>query len=108
MNKLKRIIEIIVVVLMATPIIAVLLTSLFYTLSGGAMLSEIPSIVSRVKNLEERMIHFSVAVLEIAEVLPNQKTGNHLAGQLIRSGTSVSLNYGEAQSGEPRKDFIHK
>ena len=33
---------------------------------------------------------------------------NHLAGQLVRSGTSVSLNYGEAQSGESRKDFIHK
>jgi four helix bundle protein len=29
-------------------------------------------------------------------------------GQLIRSGTSPALNYGEAQSGESRKDFIHK
>ncbi len=27
---------------------------------------------------------------------------------MVRSGTSVSLNYGEAQSGESRKDFIHK
>jgi four helix bundle protein len=31
-----------------------------------------------------------------------------LLGQIIRSGTSVSLNYGEAQSAESRKDFIHK
>ena len=38
----------------------------------------------------------------------NTKAGNHLSGQIIRSGTSVSLNYGEAQSGESRKDFIHK
>jgi four helix bundle protein len=60
------------------------------------------------KDLEERMVNFSVSVLEIAEMLPNQKAGNHLMGQLIRSGTSVSLNYGEAQSGESRKDFIHK
>ncbi|MBE9510813.1 MAG: four helix bundle protein, partial [Bacteroidetes bacterium] len=36
------------------------------------------------------------------------KAGNHLSGQLVRSGTSVSLNYGEAQSTESRKDFIHK
>jgi len=26
----------------------------------------------------------------------------------MRSGTSPALNYGEAQSGESRKDFIHK
>ncbi len=36
------------------------------------------------------------------------KAGNHLSGQLIRSGTSPALNYGEAQSAESRKDFIHK
>lgn len=34
--------------------------------------------------------------------------GNHLAGQIIRSGTSPALNYGEAQSAESSKDFIHK
>jgi four helix bundle protein len=40
--------------------------------------------------------------------LPNTKVGNHLSGQLVRSETSSALNYGEAQSGESRKDFIHK
>ena len=59
-------------------------------------------------DLEERLIKFSVLVIQIVEELPNTKSGNHLAGQLVRSGTSVSLNYGEAQSGESRKDFIHK
>ncbi|MCK4447427.1 MAG: four helix bundle protein [Candidatus Marinimicrobia bacterium] len=39
--------------------------------------------------------------------MPNSKAGNHLSGQLARSGTSVSLNYGEAQSAESRKDFIY-
>ena len=34
--------------------------------------------------------------------------GIHLARQLSRSGTSVSLNYGEALSAESRRDFIHK
>lgn len=31
-----------------------------------------------------------------------------MVGQLLRSGTSPALNYGEAQSGESRRDFIHK
>jgi len=34
--------------------------------------------------------------------------GNHIAGQLIRCGTSPAPNYGEAQSAESRADFIHK
>jgi four helix bundle protein len=38
----------------------------------------------------------------------NTKAGNHFAGQLIRSGSSPALNYAEAQSGESRKDFVHK
>ena len=59
-------------------------------------------------DLEERLIDFSVLIIEISNEMPNSKEGNHLSGQLARSGTSVSLNYGEAQSGESRKDFIHK
>jgi four helix bundle protein len=59
-------------------------------------------------DLEERLINFSVMIIEIVNDIPNTKAGNHLAGQLVRSGTSVSLNYGEAQSAESRKDFIHK
>ena len=58
--------------------------------------------------LEERLIDFSVLIIKIANEMPNTKAGNHLSGQLIRSGTSAALNYGEAQSGESRKDFIHK
>ena len=34
--------------------------------------------------------------------------GNHIAGQLIRCGTSPAPNYGEAQSAESRADFVHK
>ena len=59
-------------------------------------------------DLEERLIDFSVLVIEISKKMPKIKASNHLSGQLLRSGTSVALNYGEAQSGESRKDFIHK
>ncbi len=59
-------------------------------------------------NLEERLIAFSVLIIDLADEIPDKTAGNHLSRQLIRSGTSASLNYGEAQSGESRKDFIHK
>jgi four helix bundle protein len=59
-------------------------------------------------DLEERLIDYSVLITEIVEAMPNTRAGNHFAGQLIRSGTSPALNYAEAQSGESRKDFIHK
>ncbi|MGD9157943.1 MAG: four helix bundle protein [Desulfobacteraceae bacterium] len=58
--------------------------------------------------LEERLISFAVLIIEIVNEIPNTKAGNHLSGQLVRSGTSSALNYGEAQSGESRRDFIHK
>lgn len=59
-------------------------------------------------DLEERLISFAVEIIQIVETMPNSRSGNHLSGQLLRSGTSPALNYGEAQSGESRKDFIHK
>jgi len=59
-------------------------------------------------DLEERLVRFSVLVIEISKEISKSHTGSHLSDHLIRSGTSVSLNYGEAQSGESRKDFIHK
>ncbi|MFW8599935.1 four helix bundle protein [Desulfobacterota bacterium M19] len=59
-------------------------------------------------DLEDRLIDFAVRVITTAESLPKNKAGNHIAGQLIRSGTSPAPNYGEAQSAESRADFIHK
>ena len=58
--------------------------------------------------LENRLIDFSVALLELSEYLPNDFASNHLYKQLIRSSTSAALNYGEAQAAESRADFIHK
>lgn len=59
-------------------------------------------------DLEDRLIDFAVMALDVAETLPRTQTGLHIAGQLSRSGTSPAANYGEAQSAESRKDFIHK
>ena len=60
-------------------------------------------------NLEDRLVEFSISILSISEKFPkNSFKSKHLSNQLVRSGTSVSLNYGEARAAESRKDFIHK
>lgn len=46
--------------------------------------------------------------MRLVERLPTTRTGNHIAGQLLRSGTSALPNHGEAQAAESRRDFIHK
>jgi len=63
---------------------------------------------TRIFDLEERLIDFAVRIIRIAESLPKTKVGKHIAGQLIRCGTSPAPNYGEAQSAESSADFIHK
>ena len=59
-------------------------------------------------DLEERLINFAILIMEIVEQLPNTRISNHIAGQLTRSGTSPTLHYGEVQSAESQRDFIHK
>jgi four helix bundle protein len=60
------------------------------------------------KELEERLIALCVEVKKIANHLHKIPSERSLADQLIRSSTSAALNYGEVQSAESLKDFIHK
>ena len=59
-------------------------------------------------DLEDRLIKFAAMIIRLADLLPNSPIGNHMKGQIVRSGTSPALNYGEAQSAESKNDFIHK
>lgn len=59
-------------------------------------------------NLENRLINFAVAGINLTDHLPQSFAASHLSRQLIRSSTSTALNYGEAQASESRADFIHK
>jgi len=59
-------------------------------------------------DLEDRLIEFAVRAMNVAESLPDTRSGRHVGGQFLRSGTSPAPNYGEAQSAESRKDFIHR
>lgn len=59
-------------------------------------------------DLRDRLVSFAVRVITVVESLPDSKAGKHVAGQLVRAGTSPAPNYGEAQSAESPRDFIHK
>ena len=59
-------------------------------------------------DIDERLIDFSVDIISFVESLPNTKSAAHLGGQLLRSETSSSLNYGEAKGAESKNDFLHK
>ena len=62
----------------------------------------------RADELEERLVDFAGRVIRLAGRLPRTTAGKHIAGQILRSGTSPAPNYGEARSAESDADFIHK
>lgn len=59
-------------------------------------------------DLEDRLLEFASAIMGLSESLPDTRAGNHVAGQMLRSGTSPYSNHGEAEAAESRADFIHK
>src|SRR6059058_6247753 len=58
--------------------------------------------------LEERLIDFAVRIIKLTSSLPKTAAGKHIAGQILRSGTSPAPNYGEARGAESHADFVHK
>jgi four helix bundle protein len=63
---------------------------------------------NRAYNLEDRLLEFAANIVELTESLPNTRAGNHIAGQLLRCGTSSLSNHGEVEAAESRRDFLHK
>jgi len=63
---------------------------------------------TKADELEERLIEFAVRLIKLSTSLPKTPAGKHIAGQILRSGTSPAPNYGEARGAESHADFIHK
>ena len=59
-------------------------------------------------DLEDRLIRFACASLDICDLLPNTKAAQNLSYQLSKSTTAAALIYGEAQAAESPADFVHK
>jgi four helix bundle protein len=59
-------------------------------------------------DLEDRLLEFSARIIRLVDSLPNTRAANHVAGQLLRCGTSPYGNHGEVEAAESRRVFIHK
>jgi len=59
-------------------------------------------------DLEDRLLDFSTEIIRLTEEIVKSRAGNHVASQLLRSGTSPFPNHGEAQAAESLNDFLHK
>jgi four helix bundle protein len=60
------------------------------------------------EELENRLIDFAVECIKITKETDNSFASQHLCSQLIRSATSVPLNYSEARAAQSYRDYIHK
>ena len=59
-------------------------------------------------DMEDRLLEFASRIIRLVDSLFATKAGNHVGGQILRSGTSPLSNHGEAQAAESIDDFIHK
>ncbi|MGH7215003.1 MAG: four helix bundle protein [Tepidisphaeraceae bacterium] len=58
--------------------------------------------------LTERLLDFGARAGKVVNALPDTRLGRHVAGQLVRCGTSPAPNYAEGCAAESRADFVHK
>ena len=59
------------------------------------------------QELSDRLWQFAARIAKVVDALPETRTGRHVAGQIVRSGTAAAPHYDEARSGESRADFVH-
>ena len=59
-------------------------------------------------DLAERLLAFAARIGKAVDALPGTRLGRHIAGQLVRCGTSPAPNYEEGRAAESRADFVHK
>ena len=56
----------------------------------------------------ERLLEFAARAGTVVDALPETRLGRHVAGQLVRSGSSPAPNYNEGRAAESRDDFCRK
>jgi len=60
------------------------------------------------EELKKRTKQFGLRGINVVEALPNTRTANVIGNQLLRSATSVGVNYRSACRGRSKVDFISK
>ena len=51
-------------------------------------------------DLSERLWRFAARIGKVVDALPDTRLGRHVAGQLVRCGTSAPPNYDEGSAAE--------
>jgi four helix bundle protein len=59
-------------------------------------------------DMKLRTKRFALRILKLADSLPRSPSGRTLAGQIVRSGTSMAANYRAAGKGRSKAEFIAK
>ena len=62
----------------------------------------------KASELKERTKQFALRIMRLVDALPISPKGRAIAGQLVRSGTSVAANYRAACRGRSKAEFIAK
>ena len=52
--------------------------------------------MERIYDLEDRFVDYTCRMIDVVEALPKSRSGNYMAGLLIRSCHSPALNYSES------------
>ena len=60
------------------------------------------------EELKERFRQFSLRIIKMVDAMPDTISGNAIAKQIVRSGTSPAANYRAACLAKSDKDFINK
>jgi len=60
------------------------------------------------EDLKERTKQFAIRITILVDDLKDTRTARMIAGQVLRSGTSVGANYRAACRAKSKRDFINK
>jgi four helix bundle protein len=60
-----------------------------------------------IRSTKQRMLAYSVSIINFIDSLPKELSTTILARQLLRSATSIGANFVEAQAAPSRKDFAN-
>jgi four helix bundle protein len=60
------------------------------------------------QEMKQRTKTFALRILDLADALQRTRSGNVIAGQTVRSGTSVAANYRALCRAKSRADFVNK
>jgi four helix bundle protein len=60
------------------------------------------------EDLKVRTQRFSVSIIKLSERLPETRSSRIIAGQILRSSSSIGANYRAARRSKSTRDFVNK